>query len=223
MRAFPVALTVALLCVAQPALDDGDKSLENLRRALKATSGVARLYFSDADCSSPYLYGAAFPKLNSQPATTTDSPLAAARSVFAGEPRVTITGRAPGLVDIRLGDIGAGDALLKTGMPRLNLSSFEQWNDLDAITAITGYRTIRDAETRLGLKGTGGLFDHLVQTPDHDAPHMPPTLHGLTMDQALDRVATTFGGIVIFAMCRKEDWRGYVVEFASVRDWDDSP
>lgn len=223
MRARVIALSLALLCAAQPAFSEDDKSLDNLERALKATSGAARLYLTDADCSSPYLYGADFPKFHSRPAATIDSPLAAVRSVFAGEPGVAVSERTPGLVGIRLGDIGAADALLKTTMPRVNLSPLAQWNDLDAIAAITGYRTIRDAEARQGLKGAGGLSDHLVQGPDHDVAHLPPTLHDLTMDEALDRVATTFGGIVIFATCRKDDWRGYVVEFVPVRDWDDRP
>jgi hypothetical protein len=228
MRYIP-AIALALFCMVLSARTTGQSndsendlaSLQNLQRALKMHSSVARFYFDGADCSSSDAFGVPFPKMISQPAAANTSALASVRSVFEHDDRVTVTERPPGLIDIRVG--GFSNALLQTRIQRLELTPDQQYNGEDAIFAILDYRTIRAAETAMGLSEPGGFDEHLVVMPEHSQPHLPPTLRDMTLDQALDLFATRFGDIVVFANCRKDgaERESFVVEFAPVANSDD--
>lgn len=49
------------------------------------------------------------------------------------------------------------------------------------------------------------VIDHLVSGPAEGAPHLPPLMQSVTVDDALNSVARTFEGIVLYGTCSQPD------------------
>jgi hypothetical protein len=61
--------------------------------------------------------------------------------------------------------------------------------------------------------------DILLSGPLPGLPHLPRTIKNVTLDRALDAVAKTFSGIVVFGYCTNT--RLYNVDFTGGYDYDD--
>jgi len=60
----------------------------------------------------------------------------------------------------------------------------------------------------------------MIITPREGLPHLPPVIRNLTLDEALDLLATTFGGLVISEQCVSSDGTGYFdADIESVLDY----
>jgi hypothetical protein len=120
-----------------------------------------------------------------------------------------------GVLSIRLGD--APDELLRTEIRTLTFSEEEQATDVMAIMAIEENVDVQAAMRRLGYRMPLEDLSILPSRPKPGRKSLPRTLSDLTMDEALDKVATTFRGIVFVAVCEQE--RFYATDAKGGYDW----
>lgn len=85
----------------------------------------------------------------------------------------------------------------------LRLTPLEQYNPNLAILAIKRTKEVTAAVQRSGLRFPLEIMDMIVQQPAAGLPHLASVLNDTTADEALDSVALTFRGIVIYDECRK--------------------
>jgi len=67
--------------------------------------------------------------------------------------------------------------------------------------AIEDAKEVKDAMRRLGLQHPVVILDEALQEPAKGVPRLPSEIVNLTMDQSLDLVARTFGGLIIVKEC----------------------
>jgi hypothetical protein len=89
---------------------------------------------------------------------------------------------------------------------------------LFAIFAIEGSHEVVTAMNTHGIHRDSRPFSLFTAGPDENLPHLPEAISNVTMDQALDLVALTFGGIVEYGTCEKQPT--YTVHFIGGRDFD---
>jgi hypothetical protein len=64
-------------------------------------------------------------------------------------------------------------------------------------------------------------YSAFVVEPREGLPHLPETIQNMTVDQALDVIARTFKGIVIYGECaRSNGERSFWIDFARIADSD---
>ncbi len=180
--------------------------------ALKATGKAGRLYYraecrpvQQPDSLHPYY----LPDTLLFPLTAVNAPLrdktglAAVQYVFRDDKEVTVTKGKSGIIKVRIGEVS--DAILQTKMICLKLTPDERYNPGLAIFAIEDARDVQDAMSRLGYVCTERRLAMLITQPAKGLPHLPSSMKNITMDAALDAVAETFKGIVIYGECRQSD------------------
>jgi hypothetical protein len=60
---------------------------------------------------------------------------------------------------------------------------------------------VEAAARRLGLEKPVTVYSIFVREPMKGLPHLPASTRDVTMEQALDAVASTFGGLVVYGEC----------------------
>jgi hypothetical protein len=72
-----------------------------------------------------------------------------------------------------------------------------------AIFAIENMTEVEVAERKLGFYHPNIVFGGGIALPEKGLrlPHLPASMKDLTMDEAFDAAAKTFGGIVIYETC----------------------
>lgn len=189
-----------------------DNVLTCLRPALKAVGKVGRLYYR-ADCQPVQqpdpLHPYCLPDTLLFPLTAVNVPLkdttglAAVQYVFRDAKEVTVTEEQSGTIKILIGEIP--DAILRTKMICLKLTPDEQYNPMLAIFAIEGEQDVQAAMSRLRYVSTVNYLALLVVRLAKGLPHLPSSMKNMTMDAALDAVAETFKGIVMYGACTQSD------------------
>lgn len=207
-----------------------DKLRDVLAPVLTSTGSAARLYFttqcsmehdSFAEDERPY---PAFPQLSLAHSSANVPPLEAVRDMLRNQQDTAVTEDQSGLMRITLGAVPT--ALLKTRIARLTFTPIERWNPDPAIWAIEGAPEIKVAMRTLNLQLPRlRVIDILLgPTGDEKSPHLPSTLEGVTMDQALDAVATSFRQLVIYGECRQPNGQGTIsIYFTPLTECDSHP
>lgn len=185
--------------------------------ALKAANKSGRIYYTAVCQSYDKSPIVAFPRFEVLPPLKGETGQAAVRDVFRSDQDVTVTEHERGIVRIRIGNVP--DAILDTKISALTFGSLSQYNSTLAIGAIESNSEVQAAMRKLGVQVPLKVYNMLVIQPAAGLPHLPPTLTDVTVDQALDIVATTFKGIVMYGACRKE--RFFDVTFAGGVYFDD--
>jgi hypothetical protein len=124
---------------------------------------------------------------------------AAVNQIFRDNKDVFITRDASGMIRITIGK--PKSELLRTRIPSLALTPDEQYNAGLAVAAVAKSKAVEAAEHRLGFREPPTVFDMNIVEPGKGLPHVPPQLADITLDQAFDLIAKTFGGIVLYAVC----------------------
>ena len=112
-------------------------------------------------------------------------------------------------------------ALLQTRIRSLTLKLHQQYNAMLAIFAILNSKDVGAAMHQLEFDQPNIVFGGGIALPEKGVrlPHLPPSMNDLTMDQALDAVARTFGGIVIYETCAEQSGKRLVtLDFVQVAD-----
>jgi len=178
--------------------------LKDVWPALSSAGKPGRVYYhancSPNDHSSP-LSPLEFPKIDVQPPLSTGSDLAVVRSIFRRDHTVTVAEDETGIVRIRIGEVP--DAILRTRISTLSLDARRQFNVLSAIAAIESAPEVQSVMRTLKIRLPVTAQNFRVILPDESRPHLPTEISNVAMDQALDMVARTWGGIVFYGACAR--------------------
>jgi len=76
-----------------------------------------------------------------------------------------------------------------------------QYNPVLAVSAIENTQEVKAAMHRLGVRPVQTLAAQLLIQPAPGLPHLRSSIKDITVDQALDLIAETFNGIVVYGAC----------------------
>lgn len=172
--------------------------LEALRPIISASNKAIRVYYRASACATngddePV----PFPSVKLRPAKAKTG-VAAVREIFGDDRNVAVTEEPPGTIRVWIGKVTT--TILQTKLTSIDLSPFERYNQTMAIAAIQDTKELQGAARALRLMAVadaGGLVAH----PAKGLPHLPAVIRDVTVDQALDLVASTFRNVVVFGMC----------------------
>jgi len=91
--------------------------------------------------------------------------------------------------------------LLSTKIHMLTFTPRQRYNVQDAIWAIEQTKEVEGKVRELKLEYPPSFFSGRILEPAAGLPHLPMSLRNVTMDEALDRVAQTFGELIIYGEC----------------------
>ena len=184
--------------------------LEQLLPALRSTNNAGRIYY-EASCPPGELdFPLPFPRVDVQPPLKGATDLDVVRSIFRQAKTNWVAEKVDGIIRIRLGK--APDAILQTRISRLNLNPIEQFNPLPIIDAIVNSPDVRTAMAELHVVVPQRVYSMIVTPPAEGLPHLPPEISNVTIDQALDMIARTWSGVVLYGACTRTGM--YEVSFA---------
>lgn len=193
---------------------DMDAMLMALRPVLQSAGKVARVYYAGVCEGQDRVYVVLPSAVETQAPPSNEVGLAAVRAIFRNKDGVSVSEGADGIIRIVIGQVPM--AILDTKIPTITFDPIQQYTEKMAIWAITGSDEVSRAEKRLGTRIAGPVVRNSFATePAEGRPHLPESLTNVTLDQALDTVATTFGGIVMYGACGEPRW--YDIYFVSVR------
>ncbi len=172
--------------------------LKYLWPVLRTANKAGRIYYQ-AICPPDEHYPLAFRRVEVRPPSMSTADLAAVRSIFREAKDVVVAEDSPGIIRVSIGRVP--DAILRTRISTLNLTPTEQYNSFAAIWAIEQAPEVRSAAEKLHIVVPGRPVNMPTVRPAEGLPHLPPQLSNLTMDQALDLVARTWSGIVLYGVC----------------------
>jgi hypothetical protein len=185
----------------------------NIQSALMATGKSARIYVHDDACQEGELGYLLFPMMEIRTPTKGQKGVEAIRYMFSDDPNVEVTEDVSGIVRISVGKVST--ELLGTKVHSLMFSQRAQYNpQLPGTDGSTD--TIMDAQevkavmAKLKVSMIGGAFDILEAPPIETLPHLPSSMNDVTVEQALDTVAKTFGGIIRYEECREPSGEGRI-------------
>lgn len=191
--------------------------LRYLLPVLKSDEKAGRLYYR-ATCQPDNNYPIPFPKISVHPPSKSSTGLAAVREIFQNDKNVSVMEGQPGIISIWIGK--APDAILQTKISLLTLKPIAQYNYSIAFVAIENSKEVRAAMLEHGLRVPSTLINDILVQPAKGLPHLPSTMTNVTMDQALDMVARTFRGVVIYGACTEP--RLYKIDFTGGVYFDNS-
>jgi hypothetical protein len=193
-----------------------DMLVRGVRPVLKANGAAGRIYVH-SKClgdSGNLLY---FPRIQLKSGAKGKAGLAAIQDILAKNKDVAVTERQPGLIGIWAGDVS--NDLLSTKIHVLKLGPRQRYNYYDAIEAIISAQEVQAKMRELHMDEFTNFASYPILSPDPKLRHLPASLTNLTMDEALDRVALAFGGLVIYKECNGQNrTRLFSVAFGAVAE-----
>lgn len=195
-----------------------DALLQYLRPVLKADRGAGRLYYRVQCWAKDVGDDFSFPELELEAPSKEKTGLDAVREIFTKRKEVTVELGRDGMIKIRTGDVSA--EVLKTKIDLLTLKPRERYNPLQAIMAIERTAEVQAKMRQLGAEEPLSIAQEHLVGPASGLPHLPASMRDVTMDEALDRVAQTFGGLVIYGECASANGtRLFSVNFVPIADF----
>lgn len=189
---------IALGIVSTPAKVGIDSAAADyLRPVMKSIGGAARINYAGVCPGQKKLL---FPTVDVQPASHGTTGITAVQQIFRNDPQVTVTQDRSGMLRITIGSVSTPS--LQTKIPALTLSSASQYTPMSAVVAISNALQTYAVDH---LERASIIIDIIVRAPEKGAPHLPPLMQNLTVDDALDSVARTFKGIVLYGACTQPD------------------
>jgi hypothetical protein len=177
--------------------------LKNLRLALAPNRQAARIYFNgtcDRDDTGDLL----FPIINIHAPVKQGRGLESVRDIFRNDLNVAVSETHSGIVKITIGKVSG--AILDTKIPLLKLDQRAQYNPgglEGAIPAIEDTSEFKAASKKLKTSQVSYFYIGGVVPALETLPHLPASITNVTVDEALDSVAKTFGGVVTYGECKK--------------------
>lgn len=183
---------------AEESQGNQEAALKYLGPALKDRGGVARIDYLAA-CAAKDGTPLPFPRVVVQPPSKGTSGLAAVREIFRNDKKVSVSENPPGMIRVTIGHPVL--SILQTRIGSLTLDREDRYNAAQAIVTILGCKDVQAAMRQLGFGQPLTVSSIGIAPFEKRAPHLPARISDLTMDQALNNVAKTFGGIVIYEEC----------------------
>ena len=154
-----------------------------------------------------------FPKVPVFEPPASSSEIDRLRLMFSDAEDVEVAVKPSGVIETTVGDVSR--ELLETKINRLDFTEDAQYNAPTALYEIQETPDFFMKKEALGLR-RGGAWEMstLLAVADDMLPSLPATLDDVTVDEALDLVATTFDFITIFGICEHHyeiarEWREY--------------
>ena len=182
-----------------------DVLIRHLREALGSVGGCGRFYYA-----GPCTGGgpeAGFPQLKLQQAMKGKTSLAVVQEIFAKDKQVTVTQDRSGMIRISVGNVPS--AILQTKIHSLKLKPEERYTPQLALIAIESAKEVEAAMHTLGLEHPVVVVSIGIQYPMPGLPHLSAGITDVTLDQAFDLVAKTFGGVVTYEICMAPKGQGF--------------
>ena len=179
--------------------------IKDLQLALAHTGKTARIYFHAA-CYQGDDSRVLFPVIDVQPLQSGESGLEAVQKIFRNDKDVRVTETRSGIVTIVIGKVSG--AILSTKLPLLKLSRSARYNPGGpggAIDTIESAAVVKAAAHKLGIQQEPYFYIGLVEPLMKTLPHLLPEMRNVTVDQALDTIARTFPGVVVYGECTRPD------------------
>jgi hypothetical protein len=183
---------------------------------LKSAGKVGRIYYR-AVCPSNNPELVAFPEVAVRPPASNETGRAAIQDMFRSSEHTIVTEDKSGLIRIKLGTVSG--EILKTRISTLKLDPKSQYNDMVAIGRIKGTREVKYRESELNMRSPKRPYNYITIQPADGLPHVPAIMTNITMEAALDVVALTFKGIVLYGECPRGDV--YQIDFIGGIYFDD--
>lgn len=171
--------------------------LTQIRSNLRGQKKSVRLYY-EAQCHNDGEAPVPFPSTKVQSAKNHNSDVAKVRESFMDNRNVTVNEEQPGIVAIRIGKVQA--KILQIRLRSVKLEPLEQYNATEAIGAIENSKEFQDAARSLEINPVWS-YSALATPPAEELPHLPATITDMTVNDALDLIAKTFKGIVLYGEC----------------------
>jgi hypothetical protein len=184
--------------------------LEQVLPALRSTNNAGRIYYEASCPPGEADYPLAFPRIDVQPPLKGATDVDFVRGIFSQVKENWVVEKVGGIIRIRFGK--APDAILQTRISRLNLNPIQQFNPLPIIDAIVNSPDVRSAMAELHVVVPQRVYSMIITPPAEGLPHLPPEISNVTMDQALDMIARTWSGVVLYGACIRTSM--YEVSFA---------
>ena len=189
-----------------------------LRPVLMVHGGAGRIYYSTF-CAEKDGTPLPFPEVKVQAPRKGATGLVAIREIFKNDKRVRVAKDRSGMIRIWIGQ--PEFPLLQTRIGSVSFRVEEQYNGELAIGTIETSKEVEAAMRRFGIEQPVTIFGGSINEPEagRSLPHLPASLKNVTMDEALDTIATTFGGIVIYETCADPSGKRLVsLDFVQVVD-----
>jgi hypothetical protein len=211
MKLAGAVLAVLLLggsirCMGQADTQTASQRAENevikyLQTALRPTGKAARIYFHGT-CNAGGTNGLRFPEIDVQPPAESETGLDAVRAIFRNDKGVMVTESRSGVIRISIGDVFT--QILNARLPSLRLNQPARYNPDGpggAIDTIEQAAAVKTAMRKLGVSQGPVFYIGLREPAIRTRPHLPRSMKNVTVDQALDSVAKTFPGVVVYSEC----------------------
>lgn len=212
-------LTEAASQNASVALDERnrDQVLKLLVPVLRMSKAPCRLAFSGV-CANDTFPFPVFPRVNVMPPKGKET-LASVREIFKEDKNTSVTRSPSGMIRITLGQPPL--ALLETRLRSIRFTTEQAYNGWRAVGAVLNANEVglamKQRHLEKGIKMDVGPL--AVQEQGRKLPHLPAVIKNQTMDQVLDLIAKTFGGIVIYETCAAPDGKRLVyLDFIQVAE-----
>lgn len=167
---------------------------------LEPIGGVARMNYAGICQGQDRVL---MPSVYADPAPQGSTGIAAVRQIFRNDPQVAVTEDQSEIITITVGRFSKSS--LQTRLPVLTLDSEAQYDPYVALKRIEAQLNAYAVEHGLHFGRGASSFDHVAGQPVAGAPHLPPLMQNVTIDDALDSVARTFKVIVLYGTCSQSD------------------
>jgi hypothetical protein len=177
--------------------------LTNLGMALISTGKAARIYFHGT-CGRAGEFNMQFPSVKVHSPAKGKQGIESIRDMFSDDPKVVVSEDPSGVVRVRIGDVAT--RLLDTKVHLLEFSQLAQYNPIapgGAVDTVERAPEVEQAVAKLKLYQLSDPMDEIEQKPLETAPHLTPSMEDVTVDQAFDAIATTFGGMIVYGECSR--------------------
>jgi hypothetical protein len=200
MKMLSFALAAASIVSTPASVGVDSAAADYLRPVLNSVGGAARIDYAGTCTGRKKLV---LPTVDVQPTSQGITGVTAVREIFRNDPQVTVTRGHSGMLRVTIGNVST--SALQTKIPALTLDSYSQYSPLSAVAAIAFWLNTYAAEHSMHLGMAAIVIDIIVSGPIPGAPHLPPRMQNVTVDDALDSVARSFKGIVLYGTCTQPD------------------
>jgi hypothetical protein len=174
-----------------------DALLKYLIPALRSAGAVGRIYYQ-ATCR-PDDYRFRFPEIRVAVTSRAEVGLDAIQEMLRSNDDVEVTEQTPGIISVHIGKMP--EEILHTRIAILNLDQDAQYSGAMAIARVESSPEVQAAMQKLEIGGGSRSISIILVPPTEGRPHLPSSIENVTMDQALDVVARTFGVVVLYGAC----------------------
>jgi len=194
-----------------------DAILKYLLPTLKMYGKVGRIYYQ-SKCQSDNDYPIPFPLTKVKSPSESKTGLIAVREIFQKDKNVKVTEDRPGIISIYIGK--PSSKILGTRISYLIFEPIAQYNFSFAFNAIENNKEVRATMVKYGFTVPSIVSNAAIVQPTEGLLHLPSSIENVSMDQALDLVARTFKGTVIYGACSEPNL--YSIDFTGGIYFDES-